>query len=465
MTPTRLLPGPRPATTLDRDRPWNPYDWRGLPAAQQPPWPNAGELYTVRDLLADLPALTTPADALSLTAALGQVQSRQAFLVQGGDCAEPFGKAAVAGARAKDRVIGAMAERISAALGLPTVTIGRIAGQFAKPRSANTEKVDGRELPVFRGLTVNGPEPYEKDRRPDPYRLMSGYYSGKLVLHELHMLAHEQASARLPQAWEPEVARALLPDTAPALAWDGSLHSVLSGYGRTRHDDGPGGGRWSHTGLWTSHESLVLDYEAPLTRRDPLTGEWYLLSTHLPWIGERTRDPNGAHVRFLSGIANPVACKIGPSATPYDVVELCERLDPLRKPGRLSLIVRMGPAQLRDHLPGIVEAVRAAGHQVVWVSDPMHGNTVQSAGGLKTRYLDAILAEITAFFRILSAAGEWPGGVHLELAGTDVTECVGGELVPTEGELPLRYSSMCDPRLNNEQALEVADLIARLASA
>ncbi|MGW6912743.1 3-deoxy-7-phosphoheptulonate synthase class II [Kitasatospora sp. NPDC054939] len=465
MTPTRLLPGPRPAPAVETTttaRPWHPYSWRGLPIVQQPPWPDPDEAAGVRDLLAELPGLTTPADALSLTAALGQVQAREAFLVQGGDCAEPFGRAAVAGARAKHRVIGAMAERISGRTGLPTVTVGRIAGQFAKPRSAPTEEVDGRELPVFRGLTVNSPEPYEKERTPDPYRLMSGYYSGQLVLHELHILAHERAADLMPHAWDPAVARALPADGSAALAWDGSLHSVLAGYGRTRHSAGPAGERWTHTGLWTSHEALVLDYEAPLTRRDPLTGEWYLLSTHLPWIGERTRDPHGAHVRFLSGIANPVACKIGPSARPHEVVDLCERLNPLRKPGRLTLIVRMGPEQLRANLPGIVEAVRDAGHGVVWVCDPMHGNTVKSSSGLKTRYLDAVLAEITAFFRILRGAGEWPGGVHLEMAGTDVTECVGGEQVPTEGELGRSYSSLCDPRLNNEQAMEVADLIGRL---
>ncbi|KUO15328.1 phospho-2-dehydro-3-deoxyheptonate aldolase [Streptomyces dysideae] len=440
---------------------WHPLAWRGLPIRQQPPWPDPDEVAAVTDRLALLPALTTTSDVRSVLAALARVQNREAFVLQGGDCAEPFGPEAVTGARAKHRVLGAVAERVSTRLDLPVVTVGRLAGQFAKPRSEPLEEVAGRELPVFRGLVVNGPEPHEDSRRPDAYRMLSGYYTAKNVLRELAVLAHETASSFAPQAWEPAAARELLWNGRGETAPDGSLRSLVQGYGQTRWSEGRG---WRHTGLWTSHEALLLDYENPLTRRDPVTGEWFLLSTHLPWLGDRTRQVGGAHVEFLAGIANPVACKMGPTAEPDEIVRLCERLDPYRRPGRLTLICRMGARRLRQRLPAIVTAVRRAGHPVVWMSDPMHGNTTVTRAGVKTRHLRDMVDEVTDFFEVLRGMGEWPGGVHLEAAAAEVTECVGGTRVADESALADAYETLCDPRLNNEQLMAMADMVAKLAA-
>ena len=439
---------------------WHPAVWRGLPIRQQPPWPDTDEVAAVCDRLAVRQGLTTPHDIRNVLAALARVQAGDAFLLQGGDCAEPFGPEAVVGARAKHRALGGIAERISTRLDLPVVTVGRIAGQFAKPRSQPVERVDGLELPVFRGLMVNGPGPNPAERTPDPHRMLCGYYTAQAVLHELSSLAHSTAQTFVPQVWDARSARALPHGPDRAHEHDGSLRSILPGYGRTRWSAEAG---WQHTGLWTSHETLILDYEEPLTRRDPLTGEWFLLSTHLPWIGDRTRQTDGAHVAFLAGISNPVACKIGPSAGPDDTVRLCERLDPFRRPGRLTLICRMGASRIRERLPALVSAVRRAGHPVVWVCDPMHGNTTTTATGLKTRHLKDMLDEVTGFFEVLRALGEWPGGVHLEMAGTDVTECVGGSRVTDEAGLTQAYHTLCDPRLNDEQALMLADMVAKLA--
>ncbi|WP_226967237.1 3-deoxy-7-phosphoheptulonate synthase class II [Streptomyces phaeolivaceus] len=439
---------------------WHPPAWRGLPIRQQPQWPDPDEVAAVTDRLALLPALTTPSDVRSVLAALARVQNREAFVLQGGDCAEPLGPAAVTGARDKHRVLGAVAERVSTRLDLPVVTVGRLAGQFAKPRSAAVEEVAGRSLPVFRGLTVNGPEPDEEARTPDPYRMLSGYHTARNVLRELAALAHETAGSFAPRAWDPAAAREALWNRSEEAAPDGSLRSLVHGYGQTRWTEDRG---WRHTGLWTSHEALLLDYESPLTRQDPVTGEWFLLSTHLPWIGDRTRQLGDAHVEFLAGIANPVAVKIGPSAEPADIVRLCERLDPYRRPGRLTLICRLGARELRGRLPALVTAVRGAGHPVVWMSDPMHGNTTATGTGVKTRHLKDMLDEVTDFFEVLRGMGEWPGGVHLEAAAAEVTECVGGTRVTCEAELGAAYESLCDPRLNNEQLTTLADMVAKLA--
>lgn len=244
-------------------------------------------------------------------------------------------------------------------------------------------------------------------------------------------------------------------------AWDGSLRAVLDGYGETRRAVSGG---WSHTGLWTSHEALVLDYEEPLARQDSLTDKWFLLSTHLPWLGERTRQVGGAHVTFLSGVANSVACKIGPTADPEDVVALCARLDPHRQRGRLTLISRMGMRHVRERLPEIVTAVRRAGHPVVWACNPMHGNTIRTRSGVKTRHLADMADELDGFFQVLRQLGERPGGVHLEVAGAEVTECLGGTRSATEADLGHAYRSLCDPSLNDEQAIVIAETVARLVT-
>ncbi|AEW97858.1 MULTISPECIES: 3-deoxy-7-phosphoheptulonate synthase class II [Streptomycetaceae] len=430
-------------------------NWRTLPAVQQPTWSDPALAARVMDHLALQPSLTAPADVRRLGAALAHVSAGRAFLVQAGDCAEPVGAAGLAAVRGKHRVIGEMAEIISSAWNAPTVTVGRIAGQYAKPRSQPQETVDGRTLPVFRGSMVNAPEPDPAARRHDPRRMLTAYHTARGVLGELHLIAHETASGQLSELWAPDAE----PWTGqlPTRPWDGTLRSIVRDYGQTRRTDGT----WRRTGMWTSHEALVLDYEQAFVRLDPFTGEHYLLSTHQPWIGERTRQTDGAHVAFAARIANPVGLKVGPDADPATVVELCRRLDPHRRPGRLTLITRMGAARVRDRLPRIVRAVEEAGHEVVWACDPMHGNTV-TEGGRKTRHLSAVHDEIRGFFEVLRRAGQWPGGVHLEVAGDHVTECLGDHGPKDAAGLARAYRTLCDPRLNDDQARATAGLIADL---
>ncbi|WP_327066164.1 3-deoxy-7-phosphoheptulonate synthase [Kitasatospora sp. NBC_01250] len=432
-------------------------DWRNLPADQQPSWPDPSAAAQVQDQLALQPALTAPADVRRLGSALAHVAAGRSFLLQAGDCAEPIGAPGLAAVRGKHRIIGEMGELLSGHAGLPTLTVGRIAGQYAKPRSKPQESYPGGVLPVYRGDLVNGFAADPEARTADPRRMLTAYHTARAVLNELHLIAHETASALLPRTWH-EPAGTLSTLAVPTTTWDGTLRSVLKGYGQTVELDGS----WRRTGLWTSHEALVLDYEQAMVRRDSRTGEHYLLSTHLPWIGERTRRLDGAHLAFLAQVANPVACKIGPGTTPEDLLELCRRLDPHRRPGRLTLITRFGAGQVRDRLPALVRAVADAGHGVVWSCDPMHGNTVTAAGGLKTRLMSDILAEITGFFEVLFRAGRWPGGVHLEIAGDQVTECLGHGGPSTEEGLRRAYRTLCDPRLNNNQAMVAARTIAEL---
>ncbi|MBP2329678.1 3-deoxy-7-phosphoheptulonate synthase [Kibdelosporangium banguiense] len=377
-------------------RQWHPASWRTRSAAQQPDWPDPCELARVRTLLGAAPALTTPAEVRVLRRVLAGVGEGRAFVIQGGDCAEPFGEQTVHAARAKRHILNMLADEISLRLGVPAVVVGRVAGQFAKPRSVLSEVVDGEEMPAFRGLAVNSPEPIASARRASPERMLAAYYSALAVRTE------------------------------------------VSG------------------GLWTSHEALLLDYEEALVRTDPRNDEWYLSSAHFPWIGDRTREVGGAHVEFLSGVANPVACKIGPTAKPDGIVQLCGRLDPHRTPGKLTLICRLGAGQVRDHLPRLVKAVRQAGHPVIWLCDPMHGNTYRTQLGLKTRQLTDIVSEITDCREVLTGMGEWLGGLHLEVAGENVTECVGEDV--TEDDLTKRYTSLCDPRLNDSQAMSLVSL-------
>lgn len=414
---------------------WHPSGWHSRPTSQQPDW-TGPRIGWVREALFGLPALVTMTDVDALHTQLRQVQAGLGFILQAGDCAEPFGSEATQGAGRKHDLLGRMATSISAHTGLPVVTIGRLAGQFAKPRSQPTEIVDGRQLPSFRGLIVNGAEPNEAARRVDASRLFDAYDTSRDVFTELARLTG--GPSRVDGADEPPV----LCTSAP--------------YGHTVEQDG----FWRHKGLWTSHEALILDYEEPLTRRDPDTGRWLLASTHLPWVGYRTNHADAAHVEFLSGIANPVACKVGPDTDLDELLRTCARLDPGRVPGRLTLISRQGAKNVRERLPEVVRAVRRAGHPVVWMCDPMHGNTVKTPFGLKTRYYDNIADELRGFFDVLGDLGEWPGGVHLEVAADDVTECVGG--TTRLADLPSAYRSLCDPRLNDEQSLRLAGEIKEL---
>lgn len=377
--------------------------WQAPRAAQQPEWHAHPDIPHIHAALRGAPPLVDPVELDELRGALAAVADGRAVLLHAGDCAEPLDECAPGPVDRKLGVLDELGAALAATTDRPAVRVGRLGGQFAKPRSQSTEERDGVELPVFRGHLVNDQAWSVRARRHDPHRLLRGYAASRLVLREL---ARHRRGAR----------------------------------------------RWRH-GPWSSHEALVLDYEAPACRTDPRTGERFLASTHLPWVGERTRQPESAQVRLLHGVRNPVASKIGPEASVDEVLELCEALDPARSPGRLTLIVRMGH-RIHERLPPIVEAVAANGHRVVWLSDPMHGNTVRAADGRKTRYVDDLLAEAVAFRRILVASGEHPGGLHLEVAADDVTECVGGS-VADESSLDARYTTLCDPRLNPAQARTV----------
>ncbi|MGW0861963.1 3-deoxy-7-phosphoheptulonate synthase [Streptomyces sp. NPDC002611] len=369
-------------------------------AQQQPQWGDPSRVEQVRDVLAALPPLVETASLSRLRNLLAGVAAGQAQVVQAGDCAEDPAECTAGDVERKVGLLHVLSGVMNAITHQPVVRVGRIAGQYAKPRSAPTESVGGVEIPVYRGHMVNGPEPDPEARRPDPRRLLAGYR------------AASQAMANLCPTPRARV--------------------------------GPA--------VWTSHEALLLDYEIPMLRRDR-EGRVALTSTHWPWIGERTRRPDGAHVALLADVVNPVACKVGPRMTVADLLGLCERLDPGREPGRLTLIARMGADATMDLLPPLVRAVRAAGHPVIWLVDPMHGNTVTTAEGRKTRVVETIVREVTAFQAAVRAAGAIPGGIHLETTPDPVTECAdtpGGT-----DRIGDKYTTLCDPRLNPRQAVSV----------
>ncbi|MCX5388032.1 3-deoxy-7-phosphoheptulonate synthase [Streptomyces sp. NBC_00083] len=375
--------------------------WRFYRAGQQPSWADPARRDEVCADLSGRPVLTRLPDLLHLRDHLAAVAAGEGHVLQAGDCAEDFAQCTPEHTAHRERALARLAGAIAAPTGLPVVRIGRLAGQFAKPRSAPTEDVDGRPLPAFRGHIVNSESPDPAARRHDPDRMLRAYRAAKTVADALD--------------------------------------------GRRGH------GPVDAERTWISHEALVMDYETALVRFDESAGGWYLGSTHLPWIGERTRHSEGAHVRLLADVMNPVACKVSGTAKVGDLLDVVERLDPRREPGRLTLIARFGKDDVRTLLPPLARAVQNAGHPVVWLCDPMHGNTYKAANGLKTRRLDDIQAEIRGFISALRGVGVRPGGLHLETAAEDVTECVGAD-VPDEAALVARYTSLCDPRLNPVQA-------------
>jgi 3-deoxy-7-phosphoheptulonate synthase len=440
---------------------WRASSWRSFPAAQQPDWPDAEALKRAETTLAALPPLVIASEARHLTTALADVSRGQAFLLQAGDCAESFREFSADAIRDKLKVMLQMAVTLTYAAGVPVVKVGRIAGQFAKPRTSPVERIGEVELDAFRGHMVNDEAFDPAARRPDPGRLVAAYHQAAATLNLLRAftkggfadLSHvhrwnqqfvaSSAEGRRYEQIATEIDRALrfMAACGIDLASEEGLHE---------------------TDFWTSHEALVLHYEEALTRQDSLTGDWVDTSGHFLWIGERTRQLDGAHVEFLSGVINPIGVKLGPSATPDEVRRLCARLDPGRTPGRLTLITRLGKERVTDVLPSLIDAVRDAGHPVVWVCDPMHGNTFSSENGRKTRRFDDILAEIREWFGVHRSLGTWPGGVHVELTGDDVTECLGGAEAIAEDDLAQRYTTMCDPRLNARQSLDLAFDVAEL---
>ncbi|MFI9583654.1 3-deoxy-7-phosphoheptulonate synthase [Streptomyces sp. NPDC052236] len=405
---------PSPGSTADVDPPW---PWEAMPAAQQPTWREHAAYQEARRTLALARPLVSAAETRHLRGVLSHVTRTDALLLQLGDCAESLEECSAFHTAKKLRVIDVLADRFSDLTGRSVIRVGRMGGQFAKPRSQDTERHGEFTVPSFRGHMINSEIATPTAREPDPSRMLWAYDAGDTV--QRAMRTHRR------------------------------------GHERERNTAGQG--------PWSSHEALVIDYETPLVRRDADTGELYLTSTHLPWVGERTRQPGGAHVALLASVANPVGCKIGPATTPDEVLTLCRALDPGREPGRLVLIPRMGRTRIREVLGPIVRRVAHAGHPVIWLCDPMHGNTVTSSSGRKTRRLTDVIAEALSFRDIVEENRQYAAGLHIEVAAEEVTECIGGS-VESEADLGRHYTSLCDPRLNVEQAGELIEAWAKGAA-
>jgi len=432
-----------------------------LGAAQQPDYDDPDEVGRVVAGLRERPPLVFAGECDELKSRLADVAAGRSFLLQGGDCAETFDSVTAGDLRGKLRVLLSMAVVLTYAAQVPVLKVGRIAGQYAKPRSSDTETRDGVTLPAYRGDAVNSLEFTPQARRPDPRRLAEVYNRSASTINLLRAFVKGGfADLRTVHTWNDDFAHnsdvehryeAVSDEIGRAMAFmvacgvdDDSLRTV---------------------DFYASHEALLLEYEHALTRIDSRTGAPYDTSAHMVWLGERTRQLDGAHVEFLRHVRNPLGLKIGPGASGTDVAALCDRLDPDREPGRLTIITRMGADKVRDLLPPVIETVGATGRQVAWVCDPMHGNTYSSAAGYKTRAFADVLDEVNGFFDVHDALGTWPGGVHVELTGDNVTECVGGVAELAETDLGVRYETACDPRMNRDQSLELAFEIAdRLAA-
>ena len=438
---------------------WTPSSWQAFPVQQQPEWPDEGDLDRALKQIASYPPLVFAGEARSLQNSLAQVAAGNAFLLQAGDCAESFEEFSANNIREKLRVILQMSVVLTYSLGVPVVKVGRIAGQFAKPRSSNTEKVGDVELPSFRGHIVNSDAFTEVSRVPSPDRLVQAYNQSAATLNLLRAFTKGGfADLSRVHAWTQEFV-ASSPEGQRYDQIANEIDRALK-FMRACGVDTESNHSLHEVDVYTSHEALLLGYEEALTRQDSLTGSWYDCSAHMLWIGERTRQLDGAHVEFLRGVGNPIGCKVGPTTDAEFVLELCEKLNPARIPGRLTLISRMGAEKVEDSLRPLLRAVSDAGHPVVWACDPMHGNTITSVGGRKTRVFDQICAEIDGFVRAHKAEGTWPGGIHVELTGDDVTECMGGADNILDSQLDDRYQTVCDPRLNGRQGLDLAFTVA-----
>lgn len=437
---------------------WHPASWRGFTALQLPRYDDADELAGVLQELRTLPPLVTSWEILALKQQLADAQEGRCFLLQGGDCAETFDACSSDVISNRLKVLLQMSLVLVHGMRKPVVRVGRFAGQYAKPRSADTETMDGVTVPSYRGDMVNAPEFNAAARRPDPRRMIKAHARSAMTMNFVRALIDGGfADLRHPEYWN--------------LDWVG--HSPLAEEYRQMVDSIGGAVRFMETlsggsvrnldrvDFYTSHEALLLPYEESLTRQVPRHWGWFNLSTHYPWIGMRTAAIDGAHVEYFRGIRNPIALKVGPSITPDQLLRVVDVLNPEDEPGRLTLIHRMGAAQVAEKLPPLLNAMRRDGRRVLWVCDPMHGNTEGTANGYKTRRFANIGSELEQAFDLHAAAGTRLGGVHLELTGEDVTECLGGARGLTEVDLERAYRSTVDPRLNYEQALEVAMLIVR----
>jgi 3-deoxy-7-phosphoheptulonate synthase len=431
--------------------------WRTLPAAQQPDWPDAQALATVTEELAVYPPLVFAGECDDLKTQLAAAARGEAFLLQGGDCAETFADATADRIRLKLKTILQMAVVLTYGASLPVVKVGRMAGQYSKPRSKATETRDGVELPAFRGDAVNDHPFTLQSRTPDPRRLLRAYHTSSMTLNLIRAFTKGgYADLRHVHEWN----RGFVANAANA-----RYEAIARDIDRAMRFMAACGGDFDAlrtVDFYSSHEALLLDYERPLTRIDSRTAAPYNVSAHFLWIGERTRELDGAHVDLLSRVRNPLGVKIGPATTPAQALELVERLDPKREPGRLTFISRMGAGRIREALPPIVDAVSSSGATVLWVCDPMHGNTFESVTGYKTRRFDDVIEEVRGFFEVHQALGTVPGGLHVELTGDDVTECLGGAEKIDDAGLATRYETLCDPRLNHQQSLELAFLVAEM---
>jgi len=438
---------------------WTPSSWREKPILQQPTYPDMDALKRVEQELSAYPPLVFAGEARSLKAQLGNVANGKAFLLQGGDCAESFSEFHANNIRDTFKVMMQMAVVMTFAGGLPVVKVGRMGGQFAKPRSSDSETIDGVTLPSYRGDIINSVEFTESARVPDPRRMVEAYNQSTATLNLLRAFAtggmadlHEVHKWNLDFAHQSEISskyEELAENISQSMEFMAAC-GVNSQTFRTLRE----------TDFYTSHEALLLPYEEAFTRQDSLTGEWYDVSAHMLWIGDRTRQLDGAHIEFMRGINNPIGIKAGPTMNPDDLVQLINTLNPENEAGRLNVIVRMGADKVGDHLPALIRAVEKEGQSVVWSCDPMHGNTIKSSTNFKTRPVDSILTEMKQFFQVHKAEGTHAGGVHLEMTGKDVTECTGGSFTVTDEDLSSRYHTHCDPRLNADQSLELAFLIA-----
>jgi len=437
---------------------WNKSDWRNRPRVQMPDYPDQAALSAVEAQIARMPPLVFAGEARKLKRALGEVAAGRAFLLQGGDCAESFSEFSADNIRDTFKVILQMAVVLTWGAKLPVVKIGRVAGQFAKPRSAATEVIGGVELPSYRGDIINGFDFTSDARLPDPMRMLQAYTQAAASLNLLRAFSTGgYADIHRVQSWissftdESDAKRyreiaVRIQDAMDFMAAAGVTSATAHELGKVD--------------IYTSHEALLLEYEEALCRIDSTTGLPVAGSGHMIWIGDRTRQPDGAHVEFCRGVQNPIGLKCGPTTTAEDLKILMRKLNPENEPGRLTLIARFGAGKVGDHLPRLIRTVQEEGAEVVWSCDPMHGNTIKSASGYKTRPFDSVLREVREFFAIHKAEGTIPGGVHFEMTGKDVTECTGGVRAVTDEDLSDRYHTACDPRLNASQSLELAFLVA-----
>ena len=438
---------------------WTPKSWRSKPILQVPEYPDMDKLQITEKILSNYPPLVFAGEARALKRQLAKAALGEAFLLQGGDCAESFQEFHPDNIRDTFKVLLQMAVVLTFGASCPVVKVGRLAGQFAKPRSGDTETIDGVELPNYRGDIINGTEFSSDTRAPDPERMLQAYNQSASTLNLLRAFAQGGfADLHRVHQWNMGfVSDDAIGDRYKDIAerLDESLN-FMAACGLTS-ETAP---QLKETDFYTSHEALLLSYEEAMTRIDSLTGDWYDTSAHMLWIGERTRQLDGAHLEFLRGVANPIGVKVGPTTDPEYLIKLIDFLNADNEPGRLTLISRMGADKIEQVLPALVRKVKEEGRHVVWSCDPMHGNTVKASSGYKTRHLNEIMREVAGFFNVHHSEGTHPGGVHFELTGQDVTECVGGAQAITEDDLSSRYHTHCDPRLNAKQALELAFVFA-----